>query len=232
MLSKKKYEISLEDDLVLLNEMNSENGHISNLFQNLISLSHLYDAALKEINTKLEILDEEFSVKYDHNPIHSIESRIKRPNSILNKLRKEGIEVSVEQATQHLTDIAGVRVICNYVEDVYTIAALLLKQDDIELVEAKDYIKNPKESGYRSYHAIVNVPVFLAEETRKVPVEIQFRSIAMDFWASLEHQLRYKTHVECHDDIAQELIECAEIITDVDQRMQSIFNRIHNLESK
>lgn len=192
------------------------------LFRKAIDLQFIYHSAIREVKTKLEILDDEFHARYDHNPIHNIESRLKSPASIIEKLQRKGHEVSIESAKVNLQDIAGVRVICNYIEDVYTIAELLLKQDDITLVRRRDYIENPKGNGYRSLHLIVEIPVFLAETKELVPVEIQIRTIGMDFWASLEHQLRYKSDHELSDATQAELQECAAIMNDLDHKMQNI----------
>ena len=175
-----------------------------------IAMRQLYGAAIKEIRTKLEILDDEFHVKFDHNPIHHMEYRLKSPKSIADKLRKKQLEFNMESVRENLTDIAGVRVICNYLDDIYHIARLLVKQDDITLVRTRDYIKNPKPNGYRSLHLVVRVPVFLAESTEYVPVEVQIRTIAMDFWASLEHQLKYKSDVQPSPELYEELYKCAE----------------------
>ena len=188
--------------------------------------------AIKEIETKLRILDEEFSIRADRNPIQTIKSRVKKPSSIIEKLQRRGYEVTVENMKEHLTDIAGVRVICSFVEDIYKLAELLLKQDDINLVEVKDYIKNPKPNGYRSLHLILEIPIFLSQEKKYMRVEVQFRTIAMDFWASLEHQLKYKKKIDNPEKIANELKYCADVITEVDMRMQDIRYMIDEVEKK
>lgn len=182
--------------------------------------------ALMEVETKLNILNQEFSLKYNRNPFESIKSRIKKPRSIVEKLNRKGIPLTVENMEESLFDLAGIRVICSFPDDIYTIAALLVQQDDINLLEAKDYIKNPKVNGYRSLHLILEVPVFLAEEKKPMKVEVQFRTIAMDFWASLEHKLKYKKDIADADEIFLELKECAEVISSMDIRMQEIRNRI------
>ena len=186
----------------------------------------IYNAAIKEIRTKLEILDEEFQVKYDYNPIHHIEHRLKTPESIYNKLKNKNYEFTLESIRKNLTDVAGIRVICNYIDDIYRIADLLLSQDNVKLIEIRDYIKNPKSNGYRSLHIIVEVPIFLAEKTENVPVEIQIRTIAMDFWASLEHQLKYKSKDEVSEELHGRLKSCAEAIAKLDVEMQSIYKEI------
>lgn len=188
----------------------------------------LYRAAIKEMRTKLEILDEAFQVRYDHNPIHHIEYRLKSPQSILGKLRKKGLPVSTDSIWENLTDVAGVRVICNYIDDVYRVAELLLKQDDISLVRVRNYIDYPKENGYRSLHLIVSVPIYLAEKTEHVNAEVQIRTIAMDFWASLEHQLKYKAQDDVSQDLRRRLKVCADSIAALDIEMQSIHKDLQN----
>ncbi len=190
-------------------------------FENFVAKMQIYNSAIKEIRTKLEILDDEFSIKFAHNPIHHMECRLKKPKSIIDKLEKKG-----RKTVDELYDIAGVRVICNYIDDIYQIADLLTRQDDITLVRVRDYIKEPKPNGYRSLHLIVKVPIFLAEKTELVPVEIQIRTIAMDFWASLEHQLKYKTTHEISEDLRDELVECAQSIYNLDEQMQRIYKKI------
>jgi putative GTP pyrophosphokinase len=182
--------------------------------------------ALMEVETKLNVLNEEFALKYNRNPFEAIKSRIKQPNSIIEKLKRKGFPVSVKSMEENLFDIAGIRVICSFVDDIYAIAAMLVQQDDITLLEAKDYIKSPKKNGYRSLHLLLEVPVFLAEEKKLMKVEVQFRTIAMDFWASLEHKLKYKKDISDAEEIFLELKECADIISNMDLRMQEIRNRI------
>ncbi len=186
--------------------------------------------ALMEVETKLNVLNAEFALKYNRNPFESIKSRIKSPMSIVEKLKRKGYPLTVESMERNLFDIAGIRVICSFVDDIYAIAALLVQQDDITLLEAKDYIKSPKENGYRSLHLILEVPVFLAEKKKPMKVEVQFRTIAMDFWASLEHKLKYKKDISDAKEIFEELQECADIISDMDLRMQEIRNRIEEKE--
>jgi len=185
-----------------------------------------YSAAMKEVQTKLEILDDEFQMKHRRNPIHHIESRLKSIQSIMEKLRRKQFAVSMQSAVEKLTDIAGIRVICSYVQDVYTVAQLLTSQDDVRLIETRDYIRHPKANGYRSLHLIVEIPVFLQEGRVMIPVEVQIRTIAMDFWASLEHNLRYKAAGHVPENICEELHEVGEDIAALDQRMQSIHDRI------
>lgn len=185
-----------------------------------------YSAAMKEVQTKLEILDDEFQMKHRRNPIHHIESRLKSIRSMMEKLSRKNQPVSMQSAVENLTDIAGIRVICSYVQDVYTVARLLTTQDDIRLIRTRDYIKTPKANGYRSLHLLVEVPVFLQEGRMMIPVEVQIRTIAMDFWASLEHSLRYKAAGHVPDDICEELHGVGEDIAALDEKMQSIHDRI------
>lgn len=208
------------------------NYGITDTLQEFLALQQIYEAGIKEVKTKLEILDDEFKIKHDHNPIHHMEYRLKSVRSILGKLVKRGLEVSLESIVINLTDIAGVRVICNYVSDVYKIADMLIKQSDIKLIKKKDYIKHPKNNGYRSLHLVVEVPIFLAEKVQPIPVEIQIRTIAMDFWASLEHHLRYKADNEVPDGVRDELIECAKTISNLDYKMQGIYEELSKSKKK
>lgn len=191
-----------------------------------LRMQHVYNAAIREVTTKLQILDEEFQSRYDHNPIHHMESRLKTPRSIVEKLLRQKKEVSTDSARQNLTDIAGIRVICCYIEDVYRIAELLLHQDDVTLLRKTDYIKNPKENGYRSLHLVVQIPVYLSGRTEHVPVEVQIRTEGMDFWASLEHQMRYKSSKEVSESLQKELWECAEALAQIDIKMQKIYKHL------
>ena len=204
----------------------SEDLDINGSLKEFLLQQQIYRAAIKEIKTKLEILDEEFQARYDHNPIHHMEYRLKAPQSIAEKMQKKGLEITAENIRKNLTDIAGVRVICNYLNDINRIANLLIRQDDITLVRKNDYISEPKKNGYRSLHLIVLVPIFLAERTESVPVEIQIRTIAMDFWASLEHQLKYKGHNDMSEGLRERLKYCAESITRLDEEMQMIYEEI------
>ncbi len=220
-----------------MNSKKQEKFNLTNLFANadsetaewmrqktseLTRLMTYYRCAMMEIETKFRVLNEEFSLKQDRNPINSIKTRLKSFPSIREKMERRGIPITIENIENNLYDIAGVRVICSFTGDVYDIAEALLKQDDITLIEKKDYISSPKENGYRSMHLIVSVPIFLEHEKHFVKVEIQLRTIAMDFWASLEHQLRYKKDFEFTDDMARELSECATISADLDNRMDSL----------
>ena len=181
-----------------------------------------YSCAIREIKTKLEILDTEFALRLSRNPISSIQTRLKSQVSILEKMERKNVPLSRQNIEETLNDIAGIRVICSYIDDIYRIAEALTRQDDIVLLEEKDYIKHPKENGYRSLHLIVSVPVFLSNEKKIVKAEVQIRTIAMDFWASLEHGIKYKKNVPDAGRLISELKDCADIIAATDERMQKI----------
>ncbi len=195
-------------------------------FQAFAKLMAYYRCAMMEIETKLNVLNVEYSLRFERNPISSIKTRLKTPVSIREKLIRRGYDVTVDNIEAVLNDVAGVRVVCSFPKDVATIAKALLKQDDVELLEKKDYILNPKENGYRSLHLIVAVPIYLAHEKRIMRVEIQLRTIAMDFWASLEHQLRYKKDVDFTDEMAKELKFCAELSAELDRRMDTLREQV------
>ena len=190
--------------------------------ESFFTLMAYYRCAMMEIETKLNVLNEEFSLQYDRNPINSIKTRLKSVNSIREKLERKNLSMTAETVEQNIRDVAGLRVICSFPDDVYLLADALLGQDDITLIEKKDYIKDPKPNGYRSLHLIVEVPIFLAKEKRRMKVEIQLRTIAMDCWASLEHQLRYKKDLEFTDEMAQELYHCASLSAELDRRMDGL----------
>ncbi len=201
------------------------------IHKNMMPLNELmayYRCAIMEVETKFKVLDEQFSLQYDRNPIEGIKSRLKSPEGIAKKLKKKNLDFSIESIQENIRDVAGVRVICSFPEDIYMLADCLLSQDDITLIEKKDYIKNPKKSGYRSLHFIIEVPIFLQNEKKNIKVEVQLRTIAMDFWASLEHKLRYKKNIDENEVelLEKELIECAEISSALDRRMEEIRNRI------
>ena len=187
-----------------------------------------YRCAIMEVETKFNVLNEEFSLRYDRNPISGIKSRLKRLDSIKEKLERRDLPLTLDTIEEHIHDVAGVRVICSFVDDVYLLADALLKQDDITLLEKKDYIANPKPNGYRSLHLIVTVPIFLEHEKRIMQVEIQLRTIAMDFWASLEHQLRYKKDFDFTEEIAKELQDCADLSAQLDARMDSLREHVES----
>jgi len=204
----------------LFQETNNENSESS--FIMLAELMQMYSAAMKGINTKLDILDSEFQITHKHNPIHHIECRIKGVLSIYQKMQRYGVSLSLESAKEHIQDIAGIRVVCNFVDDIYAIENMLLKQPDVTLITRKDYISKPKENGYRSLHLIVKIPVFLSEKTEEIPVEIQMRTIAMDYWASLEHMLRYKNGNGNVAQYSSMLLDCANTLADTENIMQNI----------
>lgn len=185
-----------------------------------------YRCALMEVETKLNVLNAEFTMKNNRNPFESIKSRIKTPKSILEKLRRKGLEISVKGIEENLADVAGIRVICSFPDDIYATAKMLTDQDDIRVIQVKDYIINPKPNGYRSLHLILEVPIFLSNEKKNMKVEVQFRTIAMDFWASLEHKLKYKKNIENAEEISKELQRCAEASSQLDLRMQALRDRI------
>lgn len=186
----------------------------------------MYSCAIKEVKTKLQVLNDELSITRKRNPIEFIKSRIKQPTSIASKLKRKGCPVTVESDMDVLSDVAGVRVICAFIDDIYKVADMLTAQDDIELIKRKDYIKNPKMNGYRSLHLIVEVPVFFSDHKELMRVEVQIRTIAMDFWASLEHQLKYKKDIDDAENIMYELRACADVINRTDYHMQSLRDRI------
>lgn len=187
-----------------------------------------YQCALMQVETKFKILNQQFSLTHDRNPIESIKTRMKKMDSIVEKVGRYGVPLTVESIEKNINDIAGCRVICSFPEDIYNLADCILQHDDVTLVECKDYIKNPKDTGYRSLHLIISVPIFLQHERRDMKVEVQFRTIAMDFWASLEHKLRYKKGLpsDLNAQLSEELLECARISADLDMKMQNIRNQI------
>ncbi len=205
-----------------IDEMRDKLEWMTERSQPFRELMAYYKCAMMEVETKFNVLNQEFSVQYDRNPIESIRSRIKEPPSILDKLLRNNLPMTIESMEENLSDVAGVRVICSFIEDIYMLAGCLLKQDDVTLIRYKDYIKNPKENGYRSLHLIVEVPIFLAHKKKLMKVEIQLRTIAMDFWASLEHKLKYKKNRPDSELLTQELKECADMSAQLDERMEQI----------
>lgn len=192
----------------------------------------IYNSALKEIGTKLEILNDEFQHVHQYNPIEHIKSRIKAPESIVKKLKKNGYESTISNMVRYVNDIAGVRIICSFTSDIYRIAEMLINQSDIKVVSVKDYLKRPKESGYKSYHLIVTVPIYLSDRIVDAKVEIQIRTVAMDFWASLEHKIHYKFEGNVPEYIKSELIECAEMVSDLDGKMMSLNEEVQSLDKR
>ena len=196
-----------------------------NKYENVDSwktIMFLYNAALKEVGTKLEILNDEFQHVHQYNPIEHIKTRIKTPESIVKKLKRNGYEPSIENMVKHINDIAGVRLICSFTSDIYRLAAMIGNQSDLKVLSNKDYIKNPKESGYKSFHMLVSVPIFLSDSVVDTKVEIQIRTIAMDFWASLEHKIYYKFEGNAPAYISQDLKECADMVSTLDDKMLSL----------
>lgn len=192
-----------------------------------------YKCAMLEVKTKLDVLNTQLSLENDRNPFESIECRLKSVPSIIEKLNRKGLELSTESIEKNLNDVAGIRVICSFPEDIYILAEELCTQDDIRLIACKDYIKNPKPNGYRSLHLIVEIPIFLMPEKKFMRVEVQFRTIAMDFWASLEHKLKYKKDIKQDvEQISEELRECAEEISRLDMKMQNIHRKIYGTDSE
>ena len=192
----------------------------------------IYNSALKQISVKLEILNDEFQHVHRYNPIEHIKSRIKTSESIVKKLKRNGYESTIENMVKYVNDIAGIRVICSFTSDIYEIADMIRGQSDIRVISIKDYIVKPKASGYRSYHMLVTVPVYLSDRIVDTKVEIQIRTVAMDFWASLEHKIHYKLEGNAPDYIKEELVECARMSSELDARMLSLNNQVHSISEK
>ena len=190
----------------------------------------IYNSALKQISTKLEILNDEFQHVHRYNPIEHIKSRIKTPESIVKKLKRHGYESTIGNMVRYVNDIAGIRVICSFTSDIYQIAEMISNQSDINVISVKDYIVNPKPSGYKSYHMLVTVPVYLSDRIERTKVEIQIRTVAMDFWASLEHKIHYKFEGNAPEHIKEQLVECSRIVSNLDARMLSLNEEIQQLE--
>ncbi len=226
------------NNMSLNNDLDIERQQIATAIlsnrQRLDAMMSRYKCAVMEVETKFKVLNEQFSLEYDRNPIEAIKSRVKSIDSIIEKIQRKNIKPTLESVEENISDIAGVRVICSFREDIYYLAKCFLNQDDIKLVEIKDYIKKPKEGGYRSLHLIVQVPIFLQNEKRNVKVEVQLRTIAMDFWASLEHKLRCKKEINPADaeELAKDLKDCAETSMLLDIRMEEIKNRINKSKVK
>lgn len=215
-----------------MDNKSQQNDYSNELFHNyreLKELRQIYGAALKQIKTKIEILSEEFEVRYERNPIHHVEDRLKSSSSIVNKLKSKGLEVSIESARANLNDIAGIRVVCSYIDDVYAVSEMLLRQSDLRLVKLQDYIKEPNFNGYRSLHLDIEVPVYLSSRTEYVVAEVQIRTVAMDFWASLEHDLRYKSKKKTPEHICTAMLENSKAIADIETKMQALYKEIQKL---
>ncbi|MBO4901750.1 MAG: GTP pyrophosphokinase family protein [Lachnospiraceae bacterium] len=192
----------------------------------------LYNSALKEVGTKLEILNDEFQHIHQYNPIEHIKSRIKSPESIVRKLRNKGLESTIDNMVRYVNDIAGIRVICSFTSDIYRIAEMLSNQSDLKVLSVKDYIENPKDSGYKSYHMIVSVPIYLSDSVVDTKVEVQIRTVAMDFWASLEHKMNYKFEKNAPEHIKKQLYECAQMVSVLDDMMLSLNEEIQEAQSE
>ena len=197
--------------------------HVGRQFQQIMMM---YNCAIREVRTKLEVLNDELSIRNQRNPIEMIKARVKRPESIVEKLKRRGLPITLESVVNNLDDVAGIRVICSFVDDIYEVADMLIRQDDIHVVAIKDYIRNPKENGYRSYHMIIEVPVFFSDRKKNMRVEVQIRTIAMDFWASLDHQLKYKKELSDDVHISEKLKKCADVIAQTDVMMLDIRKEI------
>ncbi|MCI8300395.1 MAG: response regulator [Lachnospiraceae bacterium] len=227
--TRKKLERKVEEQAEALREQNEIIRRHTEKLRQKKSFNRLmmeYRSVIMEVETRLKVLNEEFSQEYNRNPFEAIESRLKTPESIFEKLDRKGYPVTLESIRENLTDVAGLRVICSFPDDIYRLAELLTKQDDIIIIREKDYIKNPKPNGYRSLHFILSVPIFLSNEKKYMNAEVQFRTIAMDFWASLEHKLKYKKNVGSADEIVAMLKDCADSIEALDYQMQEIRNKI------
>ena len=196
------------------------------------TMMFLYNSALKEVNTKLEILNDEFVHIHNYNPIEYIKSRIKTPESIVKKLKKGGYESTIENMVTYVKDIAGIRIVCSFTSDIYKLAEMIGRQNDLTVISVNDYMKHPKESGYKSYHMLVTVPIFLSDCIIDTKVEIQIRTVAMDFWASLEHKIHYKFEGDAPESIKNELVECARMVSDLDARMLSLNEEILAISQK
>ncbi|MBQ9990516.1 MAG: GTP pyrophosphokinase family protein [Lachnospiraceae bacterium] len=192
----------------------------------------IYNSALKQIGTKLEILNDEFQHVHRYNPIEHIKSRIKSPESIVKKLKRNGYESTIQNMVEYINDIAGIRVICSFTSDIYRIAEMISNQNDIKIVGIKDYIKRPKPSGYKSYHMLVKVPIYLSDRIVHAKVEIQIRTVAMDFWATLEHKINYKFEGNVPQQIKDELVDCSTMISALDRKMLSLNEQIQNMAGK
>ena len=217
-----------------MNANSIKGGDIASFYggsHDFLVMMNLYDSAVRSLKLKFEVLNNEFSVLYARNPIHHIESRLKSPDSIIAKLIKKGYPVTIESAKKNVNDIAGVGVVCHYIDDVYSVADMLLRQTDLEIVKRQDYIKTPNYNGYRSLHLDIKVPVYLSDRTEYVIAEVQIRTVAMDFWASLQHDIRYKADKsKLPLGINEEMLECSNKIAEIDEKMQDMYKRIKESE--
>ena len=218
------------EETTVLNFIRNPDPKLLNTGKEYSELMMKYNCAMLEIKTKLDVLNSQLSLENDRNPFESISCRIKTPKSIVEKLQRKGYPLTVDSIEQNLNDVAGIRVICSFRDDIYTLSKRLCSQDDIRVIEIKDYIKSPKPNGYRSLHLILEVPIFLLDEKKYMRVEVQFRTIAMDFWASLDHKVKYKKDILNSDEISFELKKCAEEISRIDTKMQDIHRKINYIE--
>lgn len=221
--------VTLPDILTLKQGVPVDPSKITETASQFAQIMMLYDAGIKEIKTKLDILSNEFKVRRNRSPIESVQYRIKEPASILAKMKRRSYPLTLTSMTENISDIAGVRVICPFIQDIYTVAEMLTNQDDIYIIKKKDYISRPKENGYRSLHIVLAVPIYLSSSKQHVRVEVQIRTIAMDFWASLEHQLHYKNTPEVPVGITEDLRRCAQTISETDEKMQEIARKLNTL---
>ena len=218
------------EETTVLNFIRNPDPKLLNTGKEYSELMMKYNCAMLEIKTKLDVLNSQLSLENDRNPFESISCRIKTPKSIVEKLQRKGYPLTVDSIEQNLNDVAGIRVICSFRDDIYTLSKRLCSQDDIRVIEIKDYIKSPKPNGYRSLHLILEVPIFLLDEKKYMRVEVQFRTIAMDFWASLEHKVKNKKDILNTDENSLELKKCAEEISRIDTKMQDIHRKINYIE--
>lgn len=207
-----------------------ESGIANGSYLEYMKMINAYEGAMKTVSTMLEILDAEFQTLYDHNPIHHMESRIKSLDSILSKMERKNLEPTIENIMMHITDVVGLRIVCPYIDDIYHLTELLCKQRQIEIIRQTDYIQQPKRNGYRSMHLVVRVPVMLSDHVDNVAVEIQLRTIGMDMWASLEHELHYKSSQQPVEHLTDRLRRCAVSLADIDLRMQEIYDHLNGKE--
>ncbi len=213
-----------------MNEVMGEARRMMSLLVDYKDLRMMYSCALKNMRTRFEILDSEFNARHQRNPINFISARVKSNLSIISKMQRNGIALTIDNMEKQVMDIAGIRIICSYIDDIYQLADALLNQDDVTLIQRKDYIANPKKNGYRSLHLVVSIPVYFARQKKQIPVEVQIRTIAMDFWASLEHQMKYKQELKNQDIIIDRLHSCADRIADLDKEMQDIRLQIESVQ--
>ena len=228
-------QIGQEEQALLDFFMQQDPSHVSEQLEAFRKMMMMYQSAIREVTTKLEILNAELSLDKSQNPIESVKSRVKTPISIAKKLKRKGHPFSIDAIQTHLNDVAGIRVICSFIDDIYRVADMLTMQDDVTVVAVKDYIKNPKPNGYRSYHMILEIPVFLSDRKQPMKVEVQIRTVAMDFWASLEHRMKYKSQkaqLKEEERIIRELKQCADVVAATDAHMMAIRQMIEQQDEK